>query len=80
MIKFTFEMEDVKGSLVRLENGNYLLSAREGEGQESIKEIASIEAAALLFASFDETDFESLGTVFLVAAEAQRNFKVQLIP
>jgi len=79
MIKFEFWLEDVHGTIERQEDGAYLLKAVDGEGTEDEKRISSFQAASLLFAGFDEQP-EEVDQIFDAAQNAQKGFKIELIP
>lgn len=77
MIKFTFEIEDVKGSLTRNPGGTYLLLAQDTEsGEEAKKEITEEEAACILYSTFDV----QVEDPYQIAAMALKDFPVELIP
>lgn len=73
MIKYSFELEDVPGSITQTENGKYFLTVEQkdaaGETMIAEKEITGAEAAAILF-----------GTILAAAEKTQKDFPIQLIP
>lgn len=78
MIKFEFEIEDVKGSIVRQEDGLYLLTLIEGEEKFTSK-IKGDQAASILFFSFDP-GYEEFQDAYNDAKLALGGSNIEMIP